>query len=126
VRLKYFVKLLVIGVGLQIALLLFVSPLVSYVLSNGKALPQFLIQYAYYPFIHAVIKLGGYSGESAMIWPPLYGVLLGILVYSALFALIVALFARKRDSRKLDKWGDAIAWEGEQQRYPASFFEAAA
>jgi len=48
-------------------------------------------------------ELGAYSGESAMIWPPVYGVLLGIMSYSAPFALIVALFARKRDSRKLDK-----------------------
>ena len=54
-----------------------------------------VLLYAYGPFIELVIKAGQYEGESSMIWPPLYGILLGIIIYSILFALAVSFLTRK-------------------------------
>ena len=42
-------------------------------------------------FISFLIALGGYSGQAGMIWPPVYGVVLGMLTYSIMFATIVRL-----------------------------------
>jgi len=46
--------------------------------------------------LHFVIALGGYSGESGMIWPPVFGVLLGVLIYSAILATVVSFFSARR------------------------------
>lgn len=85
-----------IALGFQVALQVIVSPLLSIFSLDGKMFPDFLDFYVYYPFISAVIKVGGYTGESSMIWPPLLGTVLGILIYSTLFGLIVAYVTRKR------------------------------
>ena len=65
-------------VGLQLFFLfggyvLFVGP------AAGKPFRNDVLLALYSPFIHFVIALGGYSGESGMIWPPVFGVLLGYL-----------------------------------------------
>jgi hypothetical protein len=91
---KRFVKYFLLALGLQLALLLVVSPLASILFPSGKALPDFLELYAYHPFISAVINWGGYRGESSMIWPPVFGVLLGICFYSFLLGL-AALFLKR-------------------------------
>ena len=93
--LKRFIKFFVIAVGFQIALQVIVSPLLSVLFPGGKMFPEFLDFYVYYPFINGVINAGGYTGESSMIWPPLLGTVLGIFVYSTLFALIIGYMTRE-------------------------------
>ena len=93
-RAKQFLKILVIAASFQVALLVIICPLVSRAFENGRALPDFLLQYGYSPFIRAVIYVGGYQGERAMIWPPVYGVLLGVVVYSLVLALALSLVIR--------------------------------
>ena len=39
---------------------------------------------------------GGYQGESSMIWPPVFGILLGVCFYSFLFALAALFLKRER------------------------------
>lgn|SRR5574341_94646 len=94
-RLKGFLKLFLICLAFQVGLLMVVSPLLSRFAPNGKAIPQFLIDIIYDPFIQLAISAGGYKGESAMIWPAVFGIMLGVFAYSTLFALIVAGFSRK-------------------------------
>lgn len=88
-RLKHFIKHFSIALVFQIALQVIVSPLLSR-LSDGNMLPDFLDFYVYHPFISGVIKAGGYEGESTMIWPPVYGTAVGILVYSVVFGLLIS------------------------------------
>lgn len=102
-RFKAFSKPFLICLAFQIGLLMVVSPLLSRLLTNGKVLPQFLIQVVYNPFIHLAISAGGYKGESAMIWPPVFGIILGLFVYSTLFALIFVVFLRKSNPSGRDQ-----------------------
>jgi len=62
----------------------------------GKPFRNDVLLALYSPFIHFVIALGGYSGESGMIWPPVFGVLLGVLIYSAILATVVSFFSARR------------------------------
>ena len=91
---KRFIKYFLLALGFQLILLLVVSPLASRLFPGGEALPDFLEFYVYYPFIRAVINGGGYQGESSMIWPPVFGILLGVCFYSLLLAL-AALFLKR-------------------------------
>jgi hypothetical protein len=77
-RLKHFFRWFLLAVGLQLFFIfggyvLFVGP------AAGKPFRNDVLLALYSPFIHFVIALGGYSGESGMIWPPVFGVLLGYL-----------------------------------------------
>jgi hypothetical protein len=93
---KRFVKYFLLALGFQLALLLVVSPLVSRLFPGGKALPDFLEFYVYQPFISAIISGGGYTGESSMIWPPVFGILLGVCFYSILLGLAALFLNRER------------------------------
>jgi len=90
-----FTKFFLLALGFQVALQLIVSPLLSTLLADGKKFPDFLDFIVYSPFISAVIRMGGYEGESSMIWPPVFGIALGILIYSALFGLLTTFVTRK-------------------------------
>lgn len=57
---------------------------------------SFVLLSVYSPFIDWIINAGGYAGESSMVWPPVFGVLLGIVTYSAIFALTVTFLTRNR------------------------------
>ena len=91
-----FVKYFLLALGFQLTLLLVISPLASILLPVGKALPEFLEFYVYGPFISVVISRGGYRGESSMIWPPVFGILLGVCFYSILLGLAAAFLKRGR------------------------------
>jgi len=93
---KRFIKYFLLALGFQLILLLVVSPLASRLFPGGEALPDFLEFYVYHPFIRAVINWGGYQGESSMIWPPVFGILLGVCFYSFLFALAALFLKRER------------------------------
>ena len=93
-----FTKFFLLALGFQIALQLIVSPLLSTLFADGKKFPDFLDLFVYAPFINGVIRLGGYEGESSMIWPPVFGIALGILIYSALFGLILAYVKRSKEN----------------------------
>jgi hypothetical protein len=58
-----------------------------------------VIIYFYWPCVLVVAALLGSSGESAMIAVPLYGMMLGILTYSIVFAAILGYLKKKRDER---------------------------
>ena len=100
---KTFIKSFLVSLGVQIILLVVVSPLVSRQFANGKIFPLFLINVVYDPFIMAVIRFGGYTGEASMIWPPVFGIVVGIFVYSALFATAVTLMSYYLRGRKLSR-----------------------
>ena len=71
---KSFLKSFGVGLGLQVLLL---------VLSKSVAgLGNFLLTYVYSPFINLAIGISGETGETAMIWPPVFGLVAGVLVYS--------------------------------------------
>ncbi len=89
-RLKPFFRWFLLGFGLQIffvwgGYVLLVGP------KAGRPFRDQVLLVIYSPFIHFVSALGGYSRESEMIWPPVFGVLLGALIYSILLATIVGL-----------------------------------
>ena len=90
---KRLIKFFGIALGIQ---LFFV--LGGYALLFGptgeKEFRNSVILYVYDPFISVVISAGGYSGESSMIWPPVFGVLMGILTYSTLFAFAATFLTR--------------------------------
>jgi hypothetical protein len=94
---KRFIKMSLIAAGFQMALLVVMCPLVSRAFEKGRDLPDFLVQYVYSPFVRAVIYVGGYQAERAMIWPPVLGLLLGIAVYSVMFALALGLISGPGD-----------------------------
>ena len=89
-RLKHFFRWFLLALGLQIFVVWG-----GYVLLVGpKAAKPFrdqVLLVIYSPFIHFVSALSAYSGESGMIWPPVFGVLLGAIIYSTFLAIIVGL-----------------------------------
>ena len=91
---KRFIKFFGIALLFQLFLLLGGYTLL-FGAPGGKEFRNSLLLYAYDPFIQLVIKTGGYGGESSMIWPPVYGTLLGAFIYSGLFALAVSVLTRK-------------------------------
>jgi hypothetical protein len=91
-RLKHFFRWFFLALGLQVffvlgGYVLLVGP------TSAKSFRGDVLLAFYNPFIHLVIVLGGYSGEAGMIWPPVYGVVLGILTYSIIFATIAGLIS---------------------------------
>jgi len=64
--------------------------------SGEKHFRDSMLFYVYSPFIELIIRMGGYTGESSMIWPPVFGIMLGIFIYSGLFAVIVVYLTRKK------------------------------
>jgi len=89
-RLKHFFRWCFVALGLQLFLALggyvfLIGP------TNAKSFRDDVLLAIYNPFISFVIALDGYSGEAGMIWTPVYGVVLGILTYSIIFATIADL-----------------------------------
>jgi hypothetical protein len=64
------------GVGLVLQVLLLV--LCKFVAGLGA----FVLTYFYAPWINLAISISGEIGESAMIWPPVFGLVGGVLVDS--------------------------------------------
>lgn len=93
-RIKRFMKMFFLAMGIQAFLLFVISPILSRLISKGTVLPAFLLGYVYEPFIRMVVFLGQFKGEAAMIWPPVYGVVAGTLVYSTVFAVMVTAVIR--------------------------------
>lgn len=73
---KRLIKFFAIALALQLFFLLG-----GYVLlfgpSGDRQFRNSLLLYAYDPLIGLVIRVGGYQGESSMIWPPVFGTLPG-------------------------------------------------
>ena len=94
-RLEHFFRWFLLAAALQIFFVLG-----GYVLLVGpntaKTLRNDVLLVVYGPFIHFVSAVGGYSGESGMIWPPVFGVLLGVATYSIILAIIVSSFRARR------------------------------
>jgi hypothetical protein len=93
--LRRFIKFFLMALGFQVALQVIVSPLLSTLFNEGNFLPDFLDFYVYAPFINAVIAFGGYTGEASMVWPPLLGIVLGVLTYAVMFGLVIAYLTRR-------------------------------
>ena len=94
-RLKHFFRWFLLAFGLQIFIVwggyvLLVGP------SAARPFRDHVLLVIYSPFIYFVSGLGGYSGESGMIWPPVFGVLLGVVIYSIILAIIVSSFRARR------------------------------
>lgn len=85
-NLRRFIKFFAIAVGFQL-FLLFGGYIILFGPSGEGNFRESLWLGVYGPFIEGVIKAGAYQGESSMIWPPVYGTLLGVLVYSTIFSL---------------------------------------
>ncbi len=83
-RMKLFLKAFGVGVGAQIVLL------VSSRFVTG--LGEFLLTYLYWHWIKIAIGLSGARGEAAMIWPPVFGLIGGVLIYSLIAALLFLAF----------------------------------
>jgi hypothetical protein len=56
-----------------------------------------IIVYFYWPCIILVAAFLGTSGESAMIAVPIYGMALGMIVYSIILAVVLGFLKKKRD-----------------------------
>jgi hypothetical protein len=93
--LKRFIKFFAVALASQI-FFLFGGYMLLFGPSGEERFRNSLLLYVYNPFIEAVIRAGGYAGESSMIWPPVYGTLLGIFIYSVLSALAITFLMRKR------------------------------
>ena len=93
--LKRFMKLFGIALALQL-FFVFGGYSLLFGPSGAKEFRNSVLLLIYAPFIDWVIRVGAYTGESSMIWPPVYGLLIGTLIYSGLFSLIVTLLTRKR------------------------------
>ena len=87
-RMRLFLAAFGIGVGGQIVLL--VSG--RYVTGLG----ELLLTYVYWPWIKIAIDLSGAKGEGAMIWPPVFGLIGGVLIYSLIAALLFLAFKVSR------------------------------
>ena len=90
-----FIKFFGIALGVQFFFLLGGYTLL-FGPSGERQFRDSMLLYLYRPFIELIIRTGGYRGESSMIWPPLFGTILGIFIYSGLFAVIVAYLTRKK------------------------------
>lgn len=55
-------------------------------------LGDLLMMSVYWPWINLAITWSGAKGESSMIWPPVYGLILGVLIYSLAAAVLFACF----------------------------------
>ena len=55
-----------------------------------------IIVYFYWPCIILISAVLGSSGESAMIAVPIYGMALGMIIYSIIFASILGYLKKKR------------------------------
>jgi hypothetical protein len=95
---KRLIKFFVIALAFQLFFLLGGYALL-FGPSGERNFRNSLLLYAYDPFIGMVIKAGGYEGESSMIRPPVFGILLGVLIYSAVFAFAVT-FLRANDAKE--------------------------
>ena len=90
--LKPFWKYMGLALGVQI-LLLAAAMAITYLSANDSILGVLLV-YLYLPTIWLVGALGDFRGESGMINPILYGVPLGILIYSTLTGLLFSYLKR--------------------------------
>lgn len=89
---KLFLAAFGIGVGAQIVLL-----------ASGRfvaGLGELLINYVYWPWIQLAIALSGAKGEGSMIWPPVFGLVAGVLIYSLIAALLFLAFKAGRKTAR--------------------------
>lgn len=75
------VKYCAIAVGVQVVL----TALLALV---GRSFGLLLVIDFYYPVIFCIIKAGGFTGESTMMFPVLIGIPLGIIIYGLIFGLV--------------------------------------
>lgn len=85
---RYFLRAFAAGVVVQIVLLV----LCKFVAGLG----DFLLMYVYLPWIRLAITLSGATGEATMIWPPVFGLVGGLLVYSIVAGIAFSLFKTSR------------------------------
>jgi hypothetical protein len=82
---KNFLRYFLIAVGIQLAVC-GIAVVSTWIFPRLEFLLTILF-FAYSPTTYLVWLLGRFPGESAIVYPILFGVPLGILLYSFLFAL---------------------------------------
>jgi len=50
----------------------------------------------YWPFMAVAIWLSGATGESPMIWPPVFGILLGLIIYSLIAGVVLIRYKKEK------------------------------
>jgi hypothetical protein len=96
---RRFLKVFLATVFLQVFLLfdglaLLIGP------SSGREFQNFLLLVVYLPFIAGMAALSGGTGEGSMIWPPFFGVIIGILFYAWIAGIGFEKIKRLRDRNK--------------------------
>lgn len=55
-----------------------------------------MLTVVYWPWIRIAIDFSGAKGEAAMIWPPVVGLMVGVLIYSLVAAILFSAFKMAR------------------------------
>lgn len=63
-------------------------------------LGDLLIANVYWPWIRFATTWIGAKGESSMIWPPVYGLILGVLIYALAMAILFTGFKVLKNRRQ--------------------------
>ena len=92
---KCFLKYSTIGIGVQIGVLL----LSRYI--NG--LGDFFVSYVYWPGIWLAIESTGAKGEGSMIWPPVFGLVGGVIVYSLIVGIAICYLKHRQGTRAMPR-----------------------
>ena len=77
---KYLVIVFFLVLGLQLVLLGLCTVI--------RGMGDLLLTTVYWPWIELAVNLSGAEGEATMIWPPVYGIIMGILFYSLFGAIL--------------------------------------
>lgn len=88
---KAFLKYFGIAIGVQIALCLIIGMMVSVFSPKLDSLLA-IVLYLYAPTIYLISSLGHFTGGSAMVYPIIFGITLGVLLYSFIVALVMKRF----------------------------------
>jgi hypothetical protein len=96
---RRFIKVFIATLFLQL-LLLFAGDALLTGQEEDRPIRDFLLLTAYLPFIAGMVALSGGTGEGSMIWPPFFGVIIGIFVYAGLAGSAFAKLMRRRDRNK--------------------------
>jgi|RhiMethySRZTD1v2_1073278.scaffolds.fasta_scaffold47751_2 hypothetical protein len=75
------VKYCAIAIGVQVVL----TALLALV---GRSFGLLLVIDFYYPVIFCIIKAGGFTGESTMMFPVFIGIPLGIIIYALIIGFV--------------------------------------
>lgn len=75
------VKYCAIAIGVQVVL----TALLALV---GRSFGLLLVIDFYYPVIFCIIKVGGFTGESTMMFPVFIGIPLGIIIYGLILGFV--------------------------------------